>query len=48
MDKNSIYVKNSVDNLRDYAKNHGLRLVFRNTPTNTGDYPRDLRSLKST
>lgn len=38
MDKNSIYVKNSVDNLRDYAKSHGLRLVFRNTPTNTGDF----------
>jgi len=38
MDKNSIYVKNSVENLREYAKLHGLKLVFRNTPTNAGDF----------
>lgn len=38
MDKNSIYVKNSVENLRDYAKLYGLKLVFRNTPTNAGDF----------
>lgn len=38
MDKNSIYVKNSVENLRDHAKLHGLKLVFRNTPTNAGDF----------
>ena len=38
MDKNSIYVKNSVDNLREYAKQKGLKLVFRNNPTNAGDF----------
>jgi hypothetical protein len=38
MKKDSIYVKNSVDNLRDYATSKGLKLVFRNTPTNAGDF----------
>lgn len=38
MNKNSQYVKNSVDNLRAYAKLHGLKLVFRNTTTNAGDF----------
>jgi hypothetical protein len=38
MNKNSIYVKNSVDNLREYANKKGLKLVFRNNPTNAGDF----------
>ena len=38
MDKNSIYVKNSVNNLREYAKRKGLKLVFRNITTNAGDF----------
>ena len=38
MKKNNLYIKNSVDNLREYAKLHGLKLVFRNTPTNAGDF----------
>jgi len=38
MNKNSIYVKNSVDNLREYAKKKGLKLVFRNVTTNAGDF----------
>lgn len=38
MNKNSIYVKNSVDNLREYAKQKGLKLVFRNVTTNAGDF----------
>ena len=38
MNKNSQYVKNSVENLRAYAKLHGLKLVFRNTTTNAGDF----------
>ena len=38
MNKNSINVKNSVENLRNYAKIRGMRLVFRNTPTDAGDF----------
>jgi hypothetical protein len=38
MNKNSQYIKNSVDNLRAYAKLHGLKLVFRNVTTNAGDF----------
>ena len=38
MKKDSLYIENSVENLRKYAKLHGLKLVFRNTPTNTGDF----------
>ena len=38
MKKNSLYIKNSVDNLREYAKKHGLKLVFRNATTNAGDF----------
>ena len=38
MNKNSQYVKNSVENLRAYAKLHGLKLVFRNVTTNAGDF----------
>lgn len=38
MNKNNINVKNSVENLRDYAKTRDMRLVFRNTPTNAGDF----------
>ena len=38
MNKNSINVKNSVENLRNYAKTRGMRLVFRNTPTDAGDF----------
>ena len=38
MNKNSQYVKNSVENLRAYAKLHGLKLVFRNITTNAGDF----------
>ena len=38
MNKNSQYVKNSIENLRAYAKLHGLKLVFRNTATNAGDF----------
>lgn len=38
MKRDSIYVKNSVNNLRDYAASKGLKLVFRNTPTNAGDF----------
>ena len=35
MNKNSNYVKKSVDNLREYATRKGLKVVFRNHPTNT-------------
>ena len=38
MNKNSQYVKNSVENLRAYAKLHGLKLVFRNSPTNASNF----------
>jgi hypothetical protein len=38
MDKNSIYVKKSIENLREYAKLHGLKLVFRKTTTSAGDF----------
>ena len=38
MNKNSQCIKNSVENLRAYAKLHGLKLVFRNSPTNAGDF----------
>jgi len=38
MNKNSNYVKNSVENLREYATCKGLKLVFRNHPTNAGDF----------
>ena len=38
MKKDNLYIKNSVENLREYAKRHGLKLVFRNTPTNAGDF----------
>ena len=38
MNKNSINVKNSVGNLREYAKQKGLKLVFRNVTTNAGDF----------
>ena len=38
MNKNSIYVKNSVNNLREYAKKKDLKLVFRNATTDAGDF----------
>jgi len=38
MNKNSKNVKVSVDNLREYATSRGLKLVFRNTTTNAGDF----------
>ena len=38
MNKNSNYVKKSVENLREYATRKGLKVVFRNHPTNTGDF----------
>ena len=38
MNKNSNNVKISVDNLREYATSRGLRVVFRKTPTNAGDF----------
>lgn len=34
----NIKIKNSVENLRKYAKSHGLKLVFRNVTTNAGDF----------
>ena len=38
MKRDYLYVKNAVENLREYAKLHGQKLVFRNTPTNAGDF----------
>ena len=38
MKMDSISIKNSVDNLREYAKKHDLKLVFRNHTTNAGDF----------
>ena len=38
MNKNSSQMKDAVNNLREYAKAHGLKLVFRNVTTNAGDF----------
>ena len=38
MNKNSSQMKVAVNNLREYAKTHGLKLVFRNATTNAGDF----------
>lgn len=32
------YINNSIKNLSEFAKEHGLKLVFRNKETNTGDF----------
>lgn len=38
MNKNSKMVNDSIKNLRNYAKSCGLKLVFRNTPTDAADF----------
>ena len=38
MNMNKNCIKNSVNNLREYAKKKGLKLVFRNVTTNVGDF----------
>ena len=36
--KNSDYIKNSIKNLKDYAKSKGFKIVWRNVTTNCGDF----------
>lgn len=38
MQYNRQYVKNSVDNIKEYAKSMGFKVVFRNVTTNAGDF----------
>lgn len=38
MNKNSSQMKVAINNLREYAKTRGLKLVFRNATTNAGDF----------
>ena len=36
--KNSDYIKNSIKNLKDYAKSKGFKIVWRNVTTNCGGF----------
>ena len=38
MKKNSSQMKEAINNLREYAKTHGLKLIFRNATTSAGDF----------
>ncbi len=32
------YIENSINNLKDFAKSRGMKVVFRNHTTNCGDF----------
>ena len=36
--KSNDYVKNSISNLKEYAKSKGFKIVWRNATTNCGDF----------